>query len=253
MKNRTAGALAFVLLGLGLLATPGGTGVAAAAETVAAAPLEISVEGVGDARVTPDMAYVWIGAETRGDSASAAQRQSAAIVNRLLAVLTRYAPEERIKTVEFSLYRMDFWSEKEQRSVPGDFVIRHIFEVPLKDLSQVAAVIDEGIDAGATVVQNVQYSVQDPIKAQDEALQAAYEDALHKARLLAARSGYVLAGVTKIQESSVSEPIFAAEGGAVLKAAPSTFMPGQLKINARLSITFRAVPAGAGEAEPAAN
>lgn len=248
MKTGIISVVGLLLLGFTLLVDPGAGVMAAAAP--AQAPLEITVQGVGDSRVTPDIAYVWIGTETRAASASAAQKESAAVVERLLGVLTRYAPGDRIKTVEFSLYRMEVWNEREQRSVPGDFIIRHVFEVPVPDLSKVAVVIDEGIAAGATVVHNVRYSVNDPRGAQDEALQAAYEDALRKARLLAARSGYVLTGVTRIQESSVIEPVFAAEGGAALRAAPDAFMPGQLKISAMLSVTFRAVPVGAAEAEP---
>lgn len=207
------------------------------------AELRIQVEGQGDARVTPDMVYVWIGVQTTAPTASTAQQKSAAVTSRVLDVLRRFAPPERIRTVEFQLYREERWSEAEQRSIPGNFVLRHLFEVPIDDLAKVATAVDQAIQAGANVVQNVEYTVKDAKQAQDDALRAAMLDAERKAKLLAAINGYTILRVAEIEESATFGPVFAAEGGSPVRAAVTPFMPGQLKVSAQLRVVFIAVPA----------
>ncbi|MBE3583310.1 MAG: SIMPL domain-containing protein [Limnochordaceae bacterium] len=254
--------LAFAL-GLGLLPQAIGSGPATPATPVAAAAerqvqqgqtegerplLRIQVQGNGSVQVEPDIAYVWIGVETRARTAGEAQQENAQAAGALLTVLQKYAPKDKIKTVEFNLYQQQEWDETKRTNRPGDFVVTHVFSVAITDLTKVAAVLDEGIAAGANIARNVQYGVQDLTRASEEALQKAVADAIRKAKVMAAASGYEIVGLLNMNEDSAgSGPIpldtarvakFVAEAGS----APTPVMPGQAEVNATVHATFLARP-----------
>ncbi len=208
-------------------------------------PVTIKVQGTGDVRITPDVAVVWLGVQQEGAEAVEALRSSYTVVEALTAIFKEYAPHDRIKTSEFYLYRSERWDSHTNQSLPGPFVVRHVFEVPVREIERAAEMIDRSVDAGANVIQNIQYSVQDKTMAWEEAYGRALEQARWKASLLAP-AGTDMTIVT-IADSYTSGPMFGAQGGAAVTELADMFMPGQLKIAVTLDVTFAAVQSGAEE------
>lgn len=202
--------------------------------------MSIVVQGTGDARVTPDMAYVWLGVQTENLNVAEALKESNSTVQDLLKVLENFAPKEHTKTSEFNIYRRERWDDRTQQSIADAFVVRHMFEVPVYNLDSVGEVVDKAIQAGANQVNGIQYAVQNSKSAQELAYQTAVEEAMWKAKILAKASGYTNIEVIKLEEANFFGPTFAAEGRAALSDTPSLFMPGQLKVSVTVNAHFKA-------------
>lgn len=205
----------------------------------ASAPVTIEVQATGDVRITPDTAVVWLGLQQEGAEASQALRDSYEIVEQLIAIFKDYAPHDRIKTSEFYLYRSERWDHQTNQSLPGPFVVRHVFEVPVQELERAAQMIDEAVAAGANIIQNIQYGVKDNTAAWEDAYSRALEQAHWKAGLLAPQGTTVR--LRSITDSYTSGPMFAAQGGAAVTDLADMFMPGQLKLAVTLNVVFEAV------------
>ncbi len=208
-------------------------------------PVTIQVQGTGDVRVTPDVAVVWLGVQQEGAEAVEALRASYAVVEAMTAIFKEYAPHDRIKTSEFYLYRSERWDSNTNQSLPGPFVVRHIFEVPVREIERAAEMIDRSVDAGANVIQNIQYGLQDKTAAWEDAYQRALEQARWKAGLLAPAGTDIT--IVSIADTYSSGPMFAAQGGAAVTELADMFMPGQLKIAVTLDVRFAAVQSAVEE------
>ncbi|GEM_PF-1489384 len=220
---------------VGLLLLLFSTAAAAAAEQ----PVAIHVQAEGDVRMTPDVVVVWIGVQSEGDDASSALRSSYRIVEDITDIFLAYAPEERLKTSEFFLYRSEHWDPTGNTFVPGPFVVRHVFEVPVTELDRATEMIDRATLAGANVIQNIQYGVSDDTEAWELAYARALDNAWWKGQLLAPE-GTVLQ-LAEIRDTYLSLPRFAAQGGSDVTDLPRMFMPGQMKLAVHLDVIFHAI------------
>lgn len=196
----------------------------------------ITVKGEGDVRVTPDIAYVSLGVEINAPTAVEAQKENARLMNQLFSKLQSLGiKREVMKTVQFYLWRTtDYQAEQEFSS---GFQIRHLVEVPLTDINQIGKIIDESINAGANVVENIYFTTKDFQKAYEQAMEMAIGNALTKAKAIAKLTGFKIISIQKISESTLVEPGFGAEGVSKEEAI-TPVMPGQLKVQAFIDVTY---------------
>ena len=200
----------------------------------------IKVQATGDVRVSPDKAQMWIGAQTDGPTASEALALSNETVQKLIEIFTKFTKSEVIKASEFNMYQKERWDEAERRSVPEGFTVRHVFEVAVSDLANVAPMLDEVTAAGANIIYGLQYGVQDARLAREEAYAKAVEDAWWKAKVIAEASGGTDLILESIEELYYYGPEYGAEGIGAVTEQPDLFMPGQLKVSVSINATFRA-------------
>lgn len=218
--------------------------ILASAVSVSAAEPEttsftIKVQANGDVRVTPDMAQMWIGVQTDGDTASAALAENNRVVARLTEIFLQYSSPELVKTSEFNLYRRERWDSATQTSIPDGFTIRHVFEVAVFDLEKVGQLIDDVTAAGANVIYGLQYGLKDPSTARAQAYANAVARAKEQAQALAEAAGGTAPVLERIEETYYYGPTYAAEGGSGVSEHATAFMPGQLKISVAIDATFR--------------
>ncbi len=221
-----------LLVALGLIGSSSGF-------AQANSPVVIVMQGSGDVRVTPDTMVVWMGVQWEGDAAVDALRGSYGVVAKITEIFKEYAPEDRIKTSEFYLYRSEGWDSSQNRSVVGPFVVRHVLEVPVRELELGAEMIDRAVDAGANVIQNIQYGVADDTEARKLAYERALEQARWKAAVVAPPGTELV--TAEIRDSYTTGPMFGAQGGSAVYDLPSLYMPGQLKLAVNLEVVFHAV------------
>lgn len=196
----------------------------------------VVVEGKGDVRVTPDMAILNIGVEVTASTADEAQRKNASIMSEVLSTLSKFdIKETEIKTVSFYLWRATEY--REGKEVFKGFKVVHTLEVPVTDITKVAKILDAVIKAGVNAVNQVYYSVQDTTEGYNTALVRAVDDAKNKANILAKIQGRKVEKLEKIVEKEIHGPYYGAEDGAG-GSSITPFVPGQLKIEARVEATF---------------
>ena len=196
----------------------------------------VTVQGRGSLRVTPDLALLNMGVEVTAPTAQEATQENARIMQAVLDKLSSYnIPKDEIKTSWFSLWRVTEYQAGEQKF--KGFRVSHLLEVPVRDIPKVGEILDASVDVGVNVVNNVIFSVQDSEEAYQKALQAAVKDARSKAEALAQAQGLKIKEIKKVVERQAFAPQYGAQGGEG-EFAITPFVPGQLKIEAVVEVTF---------------
>jgi len=107
------------------------------------------------------------------------------------------------------------------------------------DLEKVGTILDASIESGINRVQNVVFTLRDPQPGYQEALFKAVKRARVKAEAIASAESLKIEGIKSIVERQTWGPWFAAEGEGK-GGAMTPFVPGGLKIEAQVTVTFTA-------------
>lgn len=195
------------------------------------------VQGKGDIRTVPDMAILNIGVEIVAPTAEAAQRQNAATIEAVIATLLKFEIKRtEIKTVGFYMWQaIDY---EEGRQIFKGFRVTHSLEVYVMDVVRAGKVLDAVVLAGVNVINDVRYFLKSPQEDYNRALLIAVDNARAKAEMLAEIQGKKVERLEKIVEQEVYAPYYGAEGGAREEFFVTPFVPGQLKIEAKVECTF---------------
>lgn len=159
----------------------------------------IVTRGQATVKRAPDQAWVTIAAESRASTPSEAQRLSAEAMTAVRNALGKAAlPSDAIKTTGYSLQPDLEWANGRSR-VRG-YVVRNEVEVRVDNLEKVSAVIDASGTSGATSMSGLRFDLKDRAAAEREALRLAVEDAMGRARALAAGASVTVGPIVRIDE-----------------------------------------------------
>ncbi len=233
--------------------TPGAGTPAVRPATAGASLSSLTVVGQGHAEATPNVAQLSLGVETISDTVRAAANevnQKAAAINNRLKSLGIAATD--IQTAQYSIFPYQPPERPVGPSTAGptparprqQYRVSTTVRVTVRDLNLVAQAIDGAIDAGATNVGGVQFTLEDPSPAMDQARKLAYDDAVRRARQLAGLAGLTLGPPIYITEIVGSAPPVArtdalrAAAPAAGAAVPPPIEAGQLTYTTQLQVTF---------------
>ncbi|HET7036369.1 MAG TPA: SIMPL domain-containing protein [Thermomicrobiaceae bacterium] len=189
-----------------------------------AAQRSISVSGQGTVTVAPDTAQATLGVQIQDRELARAQGEAARIMGDVQnALKAAGVPEAKIKTMMYNV-QIDRNFEDPAQPITG-YTVVDLVQVSMTPVSQLGAVLQAAIAAGANMVQGVGFTVADTSAAEQQARQQAMADARAKAEQLAQ-----LAGVT------LGQPLEISEGGTILPATPATgsFRSFSLKASAAI-------------------
>lgn len=140
----------------------------------------VTVNGEGKIVVTPDLAYIDLGVQTKNADASIAQQENAKLMTEVIkAIKAAGIGADDIKTTGYNLYQTYDYSADKQ-SDPY-YVASNIVNVKIKDISKVGTIIDAASNAGANNVNNIRFTVSDDSQYYQEALKLAMTNAKGKA------------------------------------------------------------------------
>ncbi len=196
----------------------------------------LTVQGKGSLRMTPDLALLNMGVEGTAPTAQEAVQENSRIMEAVLYTLSSFnIPKDEIKTTWFSLWRETEYREGKQ--VFKGLHVSHTLEVPVTDITRTGEILDAAVSAGVNIVNNVIFSLRNTKEAYRMALLKAMENARYKAGVLAEAEGLEIKQIKRVTEKQVYGPLCGAEGkGGEFTMAP--FVPGQLKIEATVEVTF---------------
>ncbi len=166
-------------------------------------PRRIEVTGEARMEAAPDMAVITLGVSDQAPEAAAAM----AAVSRNMAAVTDRLREggvmaEDMQTRDISLHPV--WSQRSSsggaREVTG-FAASSTLTVRLRDLTELGAVMDQVLQAGANEFRGLRFAVSDPGALQDTLRGQAVDDAVKKARQLAEASGMRLGAPRMIRDA----------------------------------------------------
>ncbi|MBC7806425.1 MAG: SIMPL domain-containing protein, partial [Akkermansiaceae bacterium] len=143
----------------------------------------INVSGIGEVTVTPDIARITVGVQTRDkDSAQAASENARKTDAVIQAVRALGVAEKDIQTTDYNIApQFDY---QKQPAVLVDYQVGNAVRITVRKMSDAGKILDAAVKAGANTASGIAFDLSDPQKAQDEALTKAIADATRKASLM---------------------------------------------------------------------
>lgn len=197
----------------------------------------VTVTGQGSTSVAPDTAVVRVAAVARAAGVAAAFASASEAASQIGTIARRHTEEKRIGTTGINI-----WPWHDNQGQQRGFEARHSLAIGCPDLDAAGALLDElATSVGdALAVEGVALEVAEPTAARDQAVAAAYADAVRQASQLAALAGASLGEVIAIGQGS------SGGGGPVLRGMDAMEMsakiePGETSVGASLSVTWALV------------
>lgn len=214
----------------------------AEAQGAAAATQTITVLGSDQQQVTPDQAQVTLGVQTTASTATAAQSQNSQASQALLtAIEGTGVPAADIRTSWYNLGANYTSGSSGHAPQISGFQATQDLTVTVPQISQVGAVVDAAVAAGANQIQGVSYSVADPGAVELQGYDAAIKNARAQADAIAQALGVQISGVEAADAtySSSGGPRPLELAGAVAAPAVRTPLePGQQTITTQVRVVY---------------
>jgi uncharacterized protein YggE len=235
-----------VLLGVAMLLQAAAPQIAAQEDDVDDDSVQrtIHVSGTGQVNAEPDVGLITVGVETQAEEASAALSQNSQQMQAIIdALLEADIPQENIQTrvVQLSPRYDTGSSQAGQPSGPPEIIgytATNLAEVRVTNLDNLGQVLDSAAQAGANRISNIQFEVSDPADLMDQAREAAWADALHKAEQLTSLADEDLGAVLQVQESSQTPGPIISRGPVIEQAASVPVEAGTQTITVNLDVTW---------------
>ena len=200
----------------------------------------ILVVGTGRVALRPDTGVIELGVETRAARLADATGE---VDRRMRDVLARVkAGGVRDADVRTTVYAIDPVAEPQQ---PGDRSIRivgyrvsNVVQVRTRDVDGLGTIVDAAVSAGANLVRNIHFTIDDPSRAEAEARALAMQDAGAKARQVATAAGVRLGRLLSARESSPVRPV----ARMSMATAAGPVEPGQLDVIVSLEARYAIEP-----------
>jgi uncharacterized protein len=222
---------------LALVAAP-----ASAQQTPPPGPPVIVTKGEAIVKKAPDQAWVSIAAESRAATAAQVQQMNADAMRAVQAALAKVGlPADAVKTMGYNL-QPDMEYQNGRGRVRG-YIARNSVEVRVDDLQKLSAVIDAAGQSGATNMSGLRFDIKDRATVERDALRRAVQDALERARAIAAGANAQLGPILRIDEQGGFEappmPMYRTMTANAAAAPETPISPGEIEVRAQVMLTVR--------------
>jgi len=181
----------------------------------------ITVPGEGSVQVAPDVVTVNLGVQTR----NADVQQAVAENNRIATAIMDAARQVGVadadmQTAYFTVYPQSNYDQFGTLTDQVTYLVDNNLSVRLRDVGRLSELLQNAVDAGATNIYGVTFSIADTSAAENEARTEAMADAQARAALIAVDAGLTLGepitistGVTLPQPIYYGAPAYGMGGG----------------------------------------
>ncbi|UCF85392.1 MAG: SIMPL domain-containing protein [Desulfobacteraceae bacterium] len=202
----------------------------------------ISVTGEGKANAPPDMAVIQTGVVTRGATAVEALSANNEAMENILGVLKKYKIASKyVQTSSFNV-SSEFKRDEQGRRQPEivGYRVSNQVRVKVRNLSDLAKVLDALVRAGSNQVSGVSFGIDDPTGVLNQARNSAIADARNRAELYVQAAGVRLGKVLTISEQPIELPQPRHFGPSLAKEAVSSVpvATGEQEFRARIHLVF---------------
>lgn len=168
----------------------------------------ISLTAEGSVLRDPDIAYLTAGVQTQDETAQAAMQANATAMNGVFAALEAANVERRdMQTSNFSLQpQYDYSSRSSGQPRLTGYQASNQLSVLVRDLDSLGETMDALVGAGGNTFSGLRFALEDDRAANNAARDIAMKEAIARAELYAAASGYEVARVVTISESGGFSP-----------------------------------------------
>ncbi len=214
---------------LAIVMALGADGQTAARSTVVAS-------GTASVSVSPDQAQINVSAVTQAATAQDATSQNATIASNIISQLTQaLGSSGTVQTVSYSVNPV--YTTQGGNSVLTGYTVTNNIQVTLNDLTITGKIIDTAVQAGASRIDSLQFTLKDDSAARAQALGAATNKAKALATAMATSVGLTASSFVTIQEFGASVLAPTTLGTAAPTATP--VQPGQLTVTGNVTISMQ--------------
>lgn len=176
----------------------------------------VTVTGQGIVYAKPDVAYVSVGVEIERKTAKEAAEENAKIMDKIIKALQKLGiKDEDLETIEYSVYPVYFYPEKEPPMVVS-YKVRNMINIKITKKTQdgkldtklIGEVLDTSTANGANIVSGITFDILNKDELKLKAIEIAMEDAKKKAETALKVVGEKIRGVQEINISDVYYPVY---------------------------------------------
>ncbi|MBN2899596.1 MAG: SIMPL domain-containing protein [Clostridia bacterium] len=240
MKKFIVGICVLTMLGLTFFTGGNVLPTQSFADDVATEMRLVTVQGVGEITVKPDMATINIGVETQDKDAAFAQKENARIMDQVSkAIKALGITEDELQTSQYNIYKSRNYGDEKQEEY---YVVSNTLTVTVNNIEQVGDVIDASSNAGANKINSIDFGVKDESKYYQEALKNAMNSAKGKATTIMATFGKKPGAPYSVVESGyyggVVRANYAMDMVSEKSAISTPIEAGDLTITANISVQY---------------
>lgn len=201
----------------------------------------LSISAEGRVNREPDIAFLNAGVQTQGQTAQAAMSANSAAMNGVFDALAAADIDRRdMQTSNFSLQPQYDYSNRDngQPRLTG-YQASNQLTVKVRDLDALGETMDALVSAGGNTFSGLNFALEDDRAAKNAARDLAMKEAIARAELYAAASGYEVARVVTISESGGMRPQpmqMMAEARAMDRATP--IASGEVGYSVTVNVVF---------------
>jgi uncharacterized protein YggE len=214
--------------------------------------LTLSVTGYGQAGGTPDLATAQLGVSIVDPDIGQAINEANAAIERITdAVVAQGVSSQDVLTSNYSAWSDEVFDPETGRPT-GETRYRVDINIAItvRDVHRVGDLIAVGLDAGATNISGIYFTIDDTSALEAEARNEAITDARDRAEKLADGLGMTLGSPISVGEGTAGAPgpIYSyglkgdLGGGGVGGGAPSVISPGQTTIGVQVTVIYELLP-----------
>ena len=203
----------------------------------------ISVSGQGIVYVTPDIINIQLGIQAQAATVADAQSQAATAMNNVLAALTSNGVAKAdVQTQNYNIQQTTRYDNIKQQEISTGYQVINYVNVKVRDVTKAGVILDAVTAAGGdlTRVNSVQFSLNDPTSANNQARDQAMADAKATASQLASDASVKLGNPLSISESEVSpiSKMYASDMAVPSASGSTTINSGELEITVSVQVTY---------------
>ena len=216
--------------------------------------LTVSVTGYGQAEGTPDLANAQLGVSIVDPDIGKAINEANAAIERITnAVVAQGVSSNDVLTTNYSV-----WSEEvydPQTGMPTGETRYRVdinLAITVREVHRMGDLIAVGLDAGATNISGINFTIDDTAALEAVARDNAIADVRDRAEKLAQGLGMTLGNPLSVGEGSAGAPgpIYSyglkgdvgMGGGGVGAGVPSIISPGQTTIGVQVTVIYELLP-----------
>ncbi len=201
----------------------------------------LTLSAEGSVNREPDIAFLNAGVQTQGETAQAAMSANATAMNGVFyALAAANIDRSDMQTSNFSLQpQFDYSSRSNGQPRLTGYQASNQLSVRVRDLDTLGETMDALVSAGGNTFNGLRFALEDDRAAKNAAREIAMKDAISRAELYAAASGYEVARVVTISESGGFSPqpmAMMAEARSMDRSTP--IASGEVGYSVTVNVTF---------------
>jgi len=207
----------------------------------------ISVSGLGEVYVTPDVGLITISVQTENRNVSVATDENSQKMNEVIEYIKSEGVESKdIKTTGYNINPRYEWNNDTGKRTLAGYEVSQSVNVKIRDLSKIGTIISNATSKGANDISSLSFIVDDDEEAKASAKEIAIQNAKEKAKELEKLLGIKMVRVVSFSENSggyvplrvAYDEVVSLEKQLSSSIAAPTIETGENKITSTVTITY---------------